>query len=73
MNLIERRIRTAAQEKTRVAITKRKRSKLGFVVTASDGTRTTLPNKAIALQFLLAIVRTTPHRVFTLWPSKAKA
>jgi hypothetical protein len=63
---IEDRIRNAAQSKVRVSITGRKRCNAGFTIAASDGTRTTLPSKRIALQFLLAIVRCATVRTFEL-------
>ena len=65
----EDRIRVTAHGKVRVSITNRKRCAGGFRIEASDGTRCTLPSKRIALQFLLAIVRTSPVRTFELRPA----
>jgi hypothetical protein len=67
---IEDRIRQAARDKVRVNITGRKRCAAGFSITASDGTNAKLPTRQIALQFLLAAVRCTAPRTFTLKPAK---
>jgi hypothetical protein len=69
MNL-EAKIRRAAQSKVLVSITRRTRSAGGFTITATDGTRTTLPSKRIALQFLLAIVRCWPVLRFEILPAR---
>ena len=51
---IEDRIRQTAHGKIRVFITGRKRSAKGFTITASDGSKATVPSKRIALQFFQA-------------------
>lgn len=68
---VEDRIRLAAHGKFRVYITSRKRSASGFTVVGTDGTKTTVPSKRIALEFLRAIVRCQPVRAFTLKPAGA--
>ena len=67
---IEDRIRQRAGQAVTVSITRRKRSKGGFVVFGPDGTRVTLPTKRIALQFLFAIVRTHARCSFALEAAK---
>ncbi len=69
----EQRIREALDTKTRLTITTVTRCKAGFVVMASDGTVQRFPSKKIALQFLLAIVRCTPVRSFSLKAVKIKS
>lgn len=67
---VEDRIRMTAHNKVRVVITRQKRSQHGFLIVGSDGTKSTLPSKRIALQFLLAIVRCAPLRSFELRPAR---
>jgi hypothetical protein len=66
----EDRIRIAAHSKVRVVITRRKRSAKGFEIESWDGTKSRIPSKSAALQFLLAKVRCTPERFFYLRPAR---
>lgn len=54
---LENRIRKIATSKIQVQITRRSRSRFGFIVRQPDGSLRMFPSKAIALQFLLARLR----------------
>lgn len=68
---IEDRIRITAHSHVRISITRRKRCRGGFTITAPNGICREFPSRAIALQFLLAIVRCQRIRYFTLKPAKS--
>lgn len=63
---VEDKIRAKSHWKMRVWITKRRRSRAGFIVARPDGTQSVHPTRKEALQALYAVIRCEPLRQFTL-------